>query len=79
MGRKPAIPHEYDPATDFRTKNSHEYDKRLRDVAWYKAPACGLAAGVHHAKCVLEPGHPGVWHEGNGNDGWGPIYVTWKA
>lgn len=52
-----------------------EFRARCEEVYWHKAPACS-AKGPRTARCVRFPGHAGV-HEGNGNDGYGPIYYAW--
>lgn len=49
---------------------------RLRAI-YNGEPGC-LLRGPEHARCVLEPGHAGDLHEGNGFDEWGPKYVQWE-
>ena len=56
------------------TKSASEYNRRL----YGNQPKCG-AAGPDHATCVLEPGHDGPDHEGNGYDRWGPLYRVWST
>lgn len=60
------------------TPDHRTYNARLRAVIVRGAPAC-RAYGPHHARCILEPGHAGNEHEGNGFDEWGPKYERWTA
>ena len=59
------------------TQSRHEYVARCHEVYWRGASSCGVR-GPSNARCVLEPGHRGDWHEGNGFDVWGPKYRMWK-
>lgn len=57
------------------TRDRFAYRQRL-DAYLRGDPVCGIR-GRDHARCVLEPGHPGDYHEGGGFDDWGPKYVCW--
>lgn len=59
------------------TQTRHEYLARC-DAVLAGAPACNQK-GPDKARCVLPPGHPGTWHEGDGFDAWGPKYRLWEA
>ncbi len=57
----------------------HEYQRRASLVYGDKSvPAC-RAKGPNKAECLLEPGHGGEYHEGNGFDAYGPMYKAWRV
>ncbi len=60
------------------TPNRFAYMKRERAVYQRGEPSCAVR-GPTKARCVLEPGHPGNMHEGNGFDEWGPLYRIWRG
>jgi hypothetical protein len=61
-----------EPVTIEWLRVAGRYRTRARDVYWLPSDVAACrASGPHHARCVLEPDHPGD-HYGNGFDKWGP-------